>query len=354
MSISSTSPLAQTFEEWRLMWRTRGLAVDRLLPDAFTAPALSDEALQSRVAATVQVPGRPGRTKLTQEDKTCVMDVASFATGFVAELLPAQVLLTDAKSVLPHAASKLAVASVGGETEFLGSFDLVVRIRSGLSKGPWRSWDGKDGVIDLKVTGASEPFGLNSTSMRRWLMHGRLVLQAARKDKHSPVGACSFAAYLIRRPEGALFKSRGGKYHGGAYGFAAYDVQALISWSPDTSAAPKPFLVLGNQLIAGKSEETAALASQVLPPPMRPAQVNRWDVLRDQKGVAGWCTLHDFVELFKLKGRGDVKYAANRVAKRLRDANCVLQNRHAGVGKSRPFKKARICDLKRVYKEHQY
>lgn len=336
------------------MWRTRGLAVDRLLSDGFTVPALSDEALQGRVAASVQVPGMSGRAKLTEEDKQCVLDVVSFATGFVAEVLPAQVLLTDAKPVLPHAASKLAVASVGGEKEFVGSFDIIVRIRSGLCKGLWRSWNGKDGAIDIKVTGASEPFGLNSTSMQRWLTHGRLVLQAARKDKHSPVGACSFAAYLIRRPEGPLFNSRGGKYHGGDYGFAAYDVQALTSWNPASSAAPKPFLVLGNLLKAGMSEETAALASQVLPPPIRPAQVNRWDILRDQKAVAGWCTLHDFVDIFKLKGRGEMKYAAKRVAKRLRENDCDLQNQHGGTGKARPFKKARVCDLKRVYKEYKH
>ena len=269
-------------------------------------------------------------------------------------MLPAQVLLTNAKPHMPPLASKLAVASVEGENVFIGSFDLVVRIRSGLSKGPWRSWNGRDGAIDLKVTGASAPFGLNSSSMRRYLMHGRLVLMAARKIKGSPIGACSFAAYLIRRPAGPLLSSRGGKCHAGDYGFAAYDVQSLIDWNPATSVAPKPFLVLGNQLMAGTCQETGALALQELPPPLKPGQVNRWDVLREQKSENGWCTLHDLVLVFNLKGRAQIKFAANRAAKRMRDANCELKDTHPGSGRARPFKRARVCDLQRVYKEHKH
>ena len=49
-----------------------------------------------------------------------------------------------------------------------------------------------------------------------------------------------------------------------------------------------------------------------------------------------------------------MKYAAKRVAKRLREAECDLQNQHGGTGKARPFKKARVCDLKRVYKEYKH
>ena len=247
MTLSSTSPLAPTPHEWFLMWRTRGLAVDRLLADAFAVPAFSEEALRERVPRAVQVPTIKGRTVLTEKDKECVRDVASFATGFVAKMLPTQVLLTDAKPHLPPLASKLAVASVEGENVFIGSFDLVVRIRSGLSKGPWRRWNGKDGAIDLKVTGASAHFGLNSSSMRRYLMHGRLVLMAARKIKGSPIGACSFAAYLIRRPAGPLLSSRGGKCHAGDYGLAAYDVQSLIDWNPATS---------GSETVSGPRQPT--------------------------------------------------------------------------------------------------
>ena len=154
---------------------------------------------------------------------------------------------------------------------------------------------------------------------------GRLVLKVARKIRNNPVGACSFVAYLIRRPAGPLFKSRGGRVHVGAYGFAAYDVDVLINWDPLAVADPKQFWVLGDQLISGTCEETAALPAQVLPPPRRPGQVDRWEVLRDQKAAAGWCTLHDFIDVFKLKGRGEMKYAANRAAKRLRESSCELR-----------------------------
>ena len=334
------------------MWRARGLLVDRMVPDAFAVPMLAEDVLRSRMPRTLQLPGVTTRTTVTEHDQNVALDVLKFVTGFVAEMLPAQIVLTDSKPSLPNAASALAVATVDGEQEFLGSFDFVVRMRSGLTRGTWSRWDGKHGAIDIKITGASEAYGLNSPSMRRFLIHGRLVLQAARKIKNNPIGACSFAGYLIRRPPGPVFKSRGGRVHAGSYGFAAYDVEALLTWNPETNVAPKPFLVLGSQLIAGACEETAALPAQVLPPPRRPAQVNRWELLRQQKAIAGWCTLHDFIDLFKLKGRGDIKFAANRAAKRLREANCELRDAHSGKGRSRPLKQARVCDIQRVYPEH--
>ena len=203
--------MAMTPPQWRLMWRARGLALDRVLPDAFAVPMLAPDALRQRVPSMVQVPGHEGLTRLTAAGKEVVYDVAEFATGYVAQCLPAQVAENDAK--LPGLASKLAVQSVGDEQEFVGSFDAVIRVRSAIERGPWHRWDTSYGAVDVKMTGASEPFGLNSPTMRRWLSTGRLVLKAARKEKGLLVGQCRFVAWLIRRPRGPTFSSKGGRIH---------------------------------------------------------------------------------------------------------------------------------------------
>ena len=216
-----------TAPEWRLLWRTRGLALDRCTTDALAVPPLEPDVLRQRIPLTVQVPDQTSRTKLTEADRDVVYDVAQFVSGFMAECLPAQLVATDARPLLPNVASKLAVQAVGDEKEFIGSFDAIIRIRAAIEEAnAWRRWNMCDGAVDIKMTGAAEPFGLNSPSMRRWLATGRLVMKAARKIKDNPVGQCSFVAWLIRRPRGPTFSSRGGKVHGGAYAFLAFDASS--------------------------------------------------------------------------------------------------------------------------------
>ena len=122
--LSSSSPLTPTPLEWRRMWRARGLLVDRMVPDAFAVPMLAEDVLRSRMPRTLQLPGVTTRTTVTEHDQNVALDVLKFVTGFVAEMLPAQIVLTDSKPSLPNAASALAVATVDGEQEFLGSFDF--------------------------------------------------------------------------------------------------------------------------------------------------------------------------------------------------------------------------------------
>lgn len=288
------------------------------------------------------------RTTLSSEDKDVVMDVASFVTGYVAEVLPAQVIETD-KKTWPHVASKLAVQKVGSENEFVGSFDLVVKIRSGIGVGTWRRWNNKEGAIDIKVTGASEAFGLNSPTMRRWLATGRLVMKAARKSPGCRLKDCSFVAYLVRRPRGPIFTGRG-RVHLGAYAFVAYDVNTLIAWDPfKDQSAPKAFLSVGDLIISGKVDDTLAPTAPMLPPPRRPNQVDRWKILEETKATSGWCNVEDFVDVFKKKGKGEIKYATKEVLKRLRASSCTLKDADP-QGKGRPRKTARVCDLKKVYK----
>ena len=107
------------------MWRARGLALDRCLPDVLAVPILSPDLMRQRIPSRVQVPGQKDSTKLTDEDKQVVYDAAEFVTGYLAQCLPSQVVESDAK--LPGLASKLAVQSVGGEEEYVGSFDALAR-----------------------------------------------------------------------------------------------------------------------------------------------------------------------------------------------------------------------------------
>ena len=114
------------FKEWRRKWRARGLALDRLLPFAFKVPAPDRSALQKRVASDVTVPGDQ-KWVLTADCKDTVVDTCDWVTGFVAESLPVQVSLTDLK--LPSAVSNLVVPG-DGVGEYLGSFDVLLRVRA--------------------------------------------------------------------------------------------------------------------------------------------------------------------------------------------------------------------------------
>ena len=93
-----------------------------------------------------------------------------------------QVVQTDPKGFLPTAASGLAVRSVAGETEYIGSFDALLRV-SATTPGPWRSYHDEEVALDVKVTGAGSTLGLNGLTMKSYLTHARAVIQAARKER---------------------------------------------------------------------------------------------------------------------------------------------------------------------------
>ena len=172
-------------------------------------------------------------------------------------------------------------------------------------------------------------------------------MKAARKTKGSLLRDASFVAYLVRRPRGPCFKSR--DIHSGAHAFIAYDVEALVGWDA-VKTAPKPFLALGNQLVPGCQDVSEAPIVEALPPPRRQGQVDRWELLRDNKAVNGWVNLYHFVDAFKLTATTEPKYAVKNSLKRLRGAGCTVKDADpCGVG--RPAKHARVCDLQNVYKE---
>ena len=74
--------MAITPPAWRCVCRGRGLALDRLLPDALKVPALVPDALRQRVPYTVQIPGETKRYKLDAADNV-VLDAADFVVGAV-------------------------------------------------------------------------------------------------------------------------------------------------------------------------------------------------------------------------------------------------------------------------------
>ena len=116
----ATSPL-----EWRRLWRRRGLAVDRTLPKFFCHPAPALKELASLVPTNVVLPGGQ-KQRVTEDDSVIVQEAVKFASGYIAEFLPAQVLATDIK--LPQEASQLAVRRPGSQDhEHLGSFDILLR-----------------------------------------------------------------------------------------------------------------------------------------------------------------------------------------------------------------------------------
>ena len=316
------------------------------MPHAFAVPAPSSEALRGRVPASVLVPGATKRTAVTEVDAQLVLEAIDWFVGFVAESLPAQILTGDAKTLLPGIASALAVMACDGEHEWLGSFDLMVRIHA-KQNADWKKYHGCTGVIDVKLSGASESFGLNSITMRRYIIKGRAVLLAAKKDKNSLVRKCAFAAYLIRRPPGQTFRGRG-RVHKGAWALVVYDAEKLMAWAPESSTVPRPHLFWGDLLEEGSSAEPEALKAP-LPPPMRVQQPTRWDTLRANHASNGWVDVVQFVDMFGLRLQGTVKHATMRVLKRLRDKSIDLQDSEACASRGRPPKRARICDLRRCY-----
>ena len=349
MSLSCTAQMAPTPPEWRRLWRKRGLAVDKILPYGLAVPKPSDDELRERIPSSVCVPGDSKRMPIDASDSAIAMDAVDFVTGFIAEELPAEVLLADVKPKLPSVASALAVQNVEDEREWLGSFDTLLRIRASRTSSPWHKYHRRTGVVDFKLSGTSDSFGLNSMRMRRHLSKGRLVLRGARKDKNSCVGSVSFVAYLIRRPKGPVYSGRG-RVHPGDWAFIAYAADTLANWDPDSNSTPRPFMHLGTLVVGGRAEETGGLRVD-LPPPRR-VQMNRWNLLRD-RAANGWVELRVFLEVFHIKYTGDVKFATARVKKKLLKAGLEVKKTDPPEGRGCPPPRARVSDLARVYNELQ-
>ena len=133
--------------------------------------------------------------------------------------------------------------------------------------------------------------------------------------------------------------------HPGGYGFVAYDANVLAAWNPTSPAAPRASLVQGSVLASGSADETEGLRFLV-PAPMG-AQASRWDLLQG-RATNGWIKLVVFIDVFKLKGGGEMKHAVARAGKEIKAKGFQVDDESAaGVG--RPPKQARLRDLKRVY-----
>ena len=327
---------------WRRLWRARGLCADRVLPYCYALPVLGPEELLGRAPKSVAVPGGD-RQQLTEADRKLSVGVVEFVTGYVAEHLPAQVVATDLKPLLPNAASALAVMDVSGEKEYMGSFDLLLRLRA-TRPGTWRPYDNQLMALDMEMTGATSAVGVNSAYMRRIVEHGRAVMQAARKQRGCRVADCSIIAYLIRRPPGPTFQ---GRAHAGSWSFVAFEVDSLLAWSPTSQRAPNRIVTLGSLLVEGKGEEPDSLPRPP-PAPIRPPR-DRWHILRTTHGHRGWCQVQDFVDVFGLQGRADPKHATYKACKRLREQGHQVKDKDLPGVRGRPKKCARICDLQQVY-----
>ena len=94
----ASTQMADRASAWRRLWRSRGLALDRILPHCYQLPVPDSLALRESVPASVSAIGL-GRRQLTAEDVEVVVDVANFVTGYVASL-PAQVVAADSKALL--------------------------------------------------------------------------------------------------------------------------------------------------------------------------------------------------------------------------------------------------------------
>ena len=211
---------------WRRLWRSIGLAVDRLLPLLYVLPAPTLEEAEQAVLSSVTVPGDVKRY-LSNDEQTTVLDAANFFVGFIAERLPVQVLATDLKPLLPKLASTLAVSrEVNGEKEYLGSYDFLLRVHA--SSGLWQAYNLQEMVLDVKVTGVARPLGVNSPTMLTILAHGHAVMTAASKQARNRIGACRLVAYLLRRPPGKTFH---GKDHEGSWALLVFDKRVLLIWT---------------------------------------------------------------------------------------------------------------------------
>ena len=106
-----------------------------------------------------------GKHAVCSDDVPLVVDSASFTMSWLAEFLPAQTVCNDAKQLLPSGATALAVRKVGNETEYLGSFDLLLRLHSTKS-ATWKDYNECEVALDVKLTGA-EHLGLSGVTLKQ-------------------------------------------------------------------------------------------------------------------------------------------------------------------------------------------
>ena len=331
----STDPAAVA---WRRQWRIRGFAADRMFPIAFGQPSPSLDELASFVPRSVVLPTGT-RHSLGQGDRDSALLSVKFAMAFIAEYLPVQVVMTDLRSELPGVAIQLAVRKLANdELDYLGSFDLLVRIHSHRS-GVWHDYTDCEMALDFKMTGASSPFGLNGATMRTYIRNARAVILAARVQKLR-VGACRVVAFLIYRPPGFTFD---GRSHRGGFGFVAFDADKLCQWSLGSHNNPDYIVMNGTLFQNGVFEplEPAALPPSVLRAPQR----DRWAELRQLMVKPGWVKVRDFVFVFEVTPQQTPKKASQKVLKRLRDQGCTVDTFNGGTAAGQPPKIARIRDL---------
>ena len=93
----ASTQMADRASAWRRLWRSRGLALDRIPPHCYQLPVPDSLAVRESVPASVSPIGL-GRRQLSAEDVEVVVDVANFVTGYVASL-PAQVAAADSKAL---------------------------------------------------------------------------------------------------------------------------------------------------------------------------------------------------------------------------------------------------------------
>ena len=337
---------------WRRRWRALGLAADRLLPVGYRFPAPPVEDLKAKIGGSIIVPGN-GRWTFSEADREIVLDGALFAMSFVAETMPVQVTDTDMKEHLPDMASKLAVRRLGNESEYVGSFDMLLRVFANRSP-TYRRYHCAEIAFDLKLTGASVNLGLNSPTIRNILSHGQAVFRAARRDPSNLIGRCAALAYLFRRPPSP---TRDGRMHHGAWGFLLLDADEFLLWEPKSNRPAPCVQKIGTLIRDGETEEPEALP--VVQVPARPRQRDRWVDLKECEIKSGWVTTLDFTKVFNPGGNQRKKNENNlkRLRKWLKDhgqSSEALGDWRQGSGNGgRPYKIARVSMLKQCFSEYR-
>ena len=333
--------MATEVEAWRRQWRGLGLAVDRLLSICFGIPSPTLSELHGRVPRAVNLPIGSKYT-LTDDDVQAAAASADFMAAYVAEALPTQVVDNDLKPRLPAVASRFAVRSLrGGDKEYVGSFDVLLRMRV-TRRGIWHDYANAEMAVDCTITGVESTLGLNGLTLRSYFQNAQTVLGAARAQKLR-IGDCRMAAFLLRRPPG---RTLDGRIHAGDVGFVAFDVDRLLSWDPRSVRPPLHVGLYGNLLHGGRDAmpDPVTLVNNA---PVRPPPRDRWAELGQLKVRNGWVTVKNCVRTFGLIGRQTEKKATEKALKRLRKQSPHLEDHADGVG--RPENIARFSDLQIAY-----
>ena len=278
---------------------------------------------------------------LTEEDGNIVWESLKFVIAYLAEFLPAHIVVSDAKPALPHAASSLAVRRIAGEDDYIGSFDIVLRLHCSRSSH-WQQYNGEEVALDVKLTGASSKLGLEGPTMRSYIQHGRAVMKAARREK-ARIADCKVIAYLVRRPACPAID---GQACPAKFGFVAFDVEQLLQWEPAGTNPLPAHICMHGQLLQSRGVVEPEALPRALP---RPAPRNRWQELKALEiGTgSGWVTTQDFCKVFDI-GRGSIVHGASRVNKRVLQVGGELSSSNSGA-RGPPKKTCRIADLKQAY-----